>query len=344
MVFMVSIALLAMLNGCAGMSEAGPGLMKGADVSSGTMTAQPDGAAVNDQNDRRTAAAQAFNSGNRGNSLADAKGWKATASSSNVGDEGQAKATAEDPFKDAELDYSYSNDVGQARTIDQDSAEAQTLQKVSEKGGTTSAKATNERPNGSKAVAADRVFDLSELGGMRFRVKETGNWDKNLNSNVHPHIAPIRSSVEGGPDGVEHKGVEFYRLNQGTILFECTPAENNFVYGLWAVESLGDHGYNPMQVGALRSLIKGKTTEGHWVLGGYFYLTDMLVETDSPIVVAENPFDSKQDRLEREKSTYQEIMNELGEPGNPVAPIPDNTSNARGVETEREKEVIDQKN
>mgnify|MGYP000276435948 CR=1 FL=1 len=348
MVFFVSVALLAMLNGCAGLSQAeGPGVMKGDDVGSGTMTAQPDGATVDDQNDRRTAAAQAYNSGEEGNSLADAKGWKATATSTNVGDQGQAKATAQDPFGEAKLNYSYSNEGAQARTVNasEQTAEGKTMEKVTEKGGTTSAKATNERPNGSKAVAADRVFNLEKLGGMRFRVKEVDNWANQTNSNVHPHIAPVRSEIEGGPDGVEHKGVEFFRLNQGTILFECTPAENNFVYGLWAVESLGPHAYNPMQVGALRSLIKGKTTQGDWVLGGYFYLTDMLEETDSPIAVAENPFDSKQDRLQREKSNYQEIMDRLGDPMTEVAPQPESQSGARGeaTTTERQKEVIDQK-
>lgn len=336
--------LVGFLGGCASKSKADEGVMEGSSMSAGTMTAQPDGAAVNDEDDRRTAAAQAFNSGERGNSLSDAKGWKATASSSNVGDDGTAESKAEDPFKDAELKYSYSNDRGQARTdMEEDSAEAKTFRKISEKGGSTSAKASNERPNGSKSIAADRVFKLDELGGMRFRVKETGNWDSEVNSNIHPHIAPIRSDVEGGPDGVKHRGVEFFRLNQGTIIFECTPAENNFVYGLWAVESLGPHAYDPMQVGALRSLVKGKTEEGHWVLGAYFYVSDMLEETDSPITVAERPFQSKGDRIQREKSNYEEIMDRLGDPLEEVAPMPEDGSKARGVTAEDEKEVIDQK-
>ena len=342
----VSLALLATAAGCA-VSQGGQGAMKSQDVKQGTMTAQSDGAVVSDQGDKRTAAAQAYNAGDKGNSLASADGWKATATSTNVGDEGQAKATATDPFQEGELDYSYSNEGSQARTVNKpEGAGKKALENVQKKNASsTSAKAVNERPNGSTAQVTDRVFDLDKLGGMRFRVKEMENWEEEVNNNVHPHIAPVRSEVEGGPEDVEHKSVEFYRLNPGAILFECVPAENNFVYGMWAVKSLGSHAYDPMQVGALRSLIKGKTEQGHWVLGGYFYLTDMLVETDSPIAVAENPFDNKQERLQREKSNYQQIMDRLGDPTTKVAPQPDVQSEARGeaVTSERQKEVIDQK-
>ena len=325
------------LVGCGGKQEPLP---------AGSMSAQPERAAVNDQNDRRTAAAQAFQSGEGGNALADSEGWKSTATASNVGDEGTAEAKARDPFQEATLEYSYSNNGSQASTVKNGStAEERSLEKAAKKSGVSSAKATNVRPNGSKAVVADRVFDLGELGGMRYRVQEATNWDQDINQNVHPHLIPVRSGIEGGPERVSHKGVEFVRLNPGTVLFECVPAKNNFIYGLWAVKSLGSHGYNPMQVAALRSMIKGKTQEGYWVLGAYFYLgSELLVETDSPIKVAETPFQSKEERLQEEKSTYQKVMDRIGDPKEVMVPKPEKSGKARGEKSKEDsqKEVIKQ--
>jgi hypothetical protein len=300
----------------------------------GVMGATPNGATINDKNDNRTAAAQAFNSGKGGNSNADAQGWKSTATSSNVGENGTATATATDPFKDAksEMTMAYTNEGTQM------SAEAKVLKRAAEKAG-TSAKATNIRPDGTVVTASDKVFDLSKLGGMRFRVAERKNWDTDINKNVHPHTAPIRSEVEGGPAGIEHKDIEFTRVNPGTIICESEPAENNFIYGLWVVESLGPFGYNPMQVAALRAHIKGTTTDGDWVLGAYFYLSDMLVETDSPIVVAPAPWRSKQERIQDEKSTYEKLMGQISDPNEEIAPKPKTKSTARGEKTE----TIDQR-
>ncbi len=352
--FIVTMALI--FTGCVSDSV----VRADSEMMPGITTAQSNGTVFNDNNDHRTATAQAFNSATGGNAEANSKGMKVAAAAVNTGKNGTAKATAKDPFesaiyglqnKDGAIISSSGSDSFSVSTPESitlgtvankggmNSSEDLTLDALSDKGAVSSAKATNVTANGRVAVVSDRIFDLSKLGGMRYRVVESRDWERNINRNVHPHAAPILSAVEGGPSMVAHKDIEFMKLAPGTILFECTPAVNNFIYGLFAVKSLGPHAYNLMQNYALRSFVKGRTEDGDWVVGGYFYLSDLLVETDSPIVVAEAPWKTKKERIRRQLSEYEKIMGRAADPTEEVAPIP-KKANSRGEEV---KNIVDQR-